>query len=224
MARRIAPGGYKFHVLNRAIVGTQLFERPDDYRAFERLLAEACERFGMRLLAYCLMPNHWHLVPWPREDGDLAEFMHWLCTTHARRWRLVRGSKGRGYLYQGRYKSFPVESGDYFITLCRYVERNALAAGLVQRAQDWRFGSLWRRLHPDVVTGVPTLCEWPGGEPEGWVDYVNEPRTQKELAAIKLSLKNGRPFGSRPWQLTTAKELDLESTLRDRGRPRKHGK
>lgn len=221
MVRRIAPGGYIFHVLNRAIDGTRLFERPADYRAFELLLTEACQRVPMRVLAYCLMPNHWHLVLWPREDDDLSKFMHWLCTTHARRWRWVRASKGRGYLYQGRYKSFPVETGEYFITLCRYVERNALTAGLVERAEDWRFGSLWRRLHPDVTTGVPCLCEWPGGEPEGWVAIVNEPRTRKEVAAIKRSLKNGRPLGSPAWQLTTAKELDLESTLRDRGRPPK---
>ena len=221
MKRRIAPGGYIYHVFNRAIAKTRLFEGPDDYRAFERLLADACARFGMRLLSYNLMPNHWHLVLWPCGDGDLPRFMHWLCTTHARRWRLAHKSKGRGCVYQSRYKSFPVETGRYFIALCRYVERNALAAGLVQRAEYWRFGSLWRRMHPHFTTDVPPLCDWPGGRSDTWVEFVNEPRTKKELAAISPSLTKGRPFGSPAWQQSTAKELELESTLRRRGRPRK---
>lgn len=219
--RRIAPGGHIFHVINRAIAGGFLFATPDDYRAFERALAEACERIPMRILAYCLMPNHWHLVLQPFKDGDLGRFMHWLTTTHARRWRELRGSAGRGHIYQGTYRSFPVEAGEHLIIVCRYVERNALTAGLVDRAELWRWCSLWRGLHPDVTEGVPPLAGWPIERPRDWIVIINQPETDKELAAFRRSIEKDRPFGSIAWQENVAKELGLEATFRGQGRPRK---
>ena len=221
MPRRWAPAGYVYHIFNRAVPGVLLFERPEDYFAFERILEEACERIPMRILAYCLMPNHWHLVLQPYKDGDLAKFMHWLTTTHAHRWRQARNNTGRGHVYQGPYKSIPVETSLYLVILFRYVERNALTANLVERAEDWRWCSLWRRLHPHVVDGVPPLSLWPGGRPEQWTDFVNESQTEKEIAALKVALARGQPFGSSVWREETSKALGLQSTLRQRGRPRK---
>jgi hypothetical protein len=88
----------------------------------------------MRLLAYCLMPNHFHLLVWPRADGDLSQFLRWLTVTHTQRWHAHHRTAGTGHLYQGRFKSFPVQSDEHFLTVCRYVERNALRANLVGRA------------------------------------------------------------------------------------------
>ena len=110
-----------------------IFEKPEDYDAFERVLEEAVERTEMRLLAYCVMPNHWHLVVWPREDGELSRFTGWLTLTHTQRWHAHRHTTGSGHLYQGRFKSFPVQDDEHFLTVCRYVERNALRANLVER-------------------------------------------------------------------------------------------
>jgi putative transposase len=145
---RAATGGIVYHVLNRAAGRRQLlFRKPADYLAFERVLAEACRRFpGVRVLAYCLMPTHWHLVPWPRRDGELSDFVRWLSVTHAQRDHAHRKAAGTGPLYQGRFKSFPVRRDDaHLLTVCRYVERNALRRGLVRRAQDWPWCSLARR-------------------------------------------------------------------------------
>ena len=97
----------------------------------------------MRVLSWCLMPNHWHLVLWPREDGQLSRFMLRLCTAHVRRHFAHYQTSCGGHLYQGRFKSFPVQDDFHFLTVCRYVEANALRANLVGRAQDWRWGSLW---------------------------------------------------------------------------------
>jgi putative transposase len=110
-----------------------LFRKDDDYAAFEQVLAEAVERTETRLLAYCVMPNHWHLVVWPRLDGELSRFVGWLTLTHTQRWRAHRGTTGAGHVYQGRFKSFPVEQDEHFFTVARYVERNALRAGLVRK-------------------------------------------------------------------------------------------
>src|SRR5438309_1941517 len=129
---RTALGGYVYHMLNRANGRLPIFHKNGDYDAFERILGEALEHVpGMRLLAYCLMPNHWHLVVWPRRDGELSDFGHWLTLTHTQRWHAHYRDVGTGHLYQGRFKSFPVGQAEHFLGLCRYVERNAVRAGLV---------------------------------------------------------------------------------------------
>ena len=128
---RAAAGGYVYHVLNRANARMRIFEDDDDYRAFERVLAEAVERTETRLLAYCVMPNHWHLVLWPRHDGELTNFLRWMTHTHTMRWHAHHRTAGTGHVYQGRFKSFPVQTDEYLFSLLRYVERNALRAGLV---------------------------------------------------------------------------------------------
>ncbi|MEX0712996.1 MAG: transposase [Pirellulales bacterium] len=217
---RIAPGGMVFHVLNRANARHRIFEHADDYSAFERAMSDTAERTAMRILSYCIMPNHWHMVLWPRRKGDLGAFMQRLTTTHVRRWHLYRDSVGMGHLYQGTYKSFPVEQDEHLLAVFRYVERNALRAELVDRAERWRWCSLWRSRHPAHTDGPP-LCAWPIPQPRDWLRRVNLALTERELEAIRLSATRGRPFGTPEWQKKTAKRLGLESTFRQRGRPGK---
>jgi putative transposase len=138
---RVAPGGLVFHVLNRGVARMQLFEKPADYQAFEQVLRETLDESSMRICAYTVMPNHWHLLLWPECDGELARFMQRLTITHVRRWQQHRGYAGLGHVYQGRYKSFPVESDEHFWVVARYVERNAQRANLVLRAEEWRWSS-----------------------------------------------------------------------------------
>ena len=217
---RIATGGLVYHVLNRRVGRLPLFDTNQDYVAFERVLEEAVARTGIRLLAYCVMPNHWHLLLWPRNDEDLSESLHWLTVTHTQRWHAAHRTAGTGPLYQGRFKSFPVQTDAHFLTVARYVERNALRANLVRRAENWQWGSLWRHSRADTnARGL--LSDWPIPRPRLWQDHVNRPETPQELEGLRRSTQRGRPFGSEPWQIRTAKRLSLESTLRPRGRPRK---
>src|SRR5687768_12541946 len=141
---RTAPGGFVYHVLNRAHNKRRIFHQDRDYLLFERVLGEIQERVPMRILAWCLMPNHWHLLLWPLQDGDLSKYMHLVTLTHTQRLHACRGSAGNGQIYQGRFKSFVVQNDAHFLTVSRYVEANALTAKLVRRAEDWRWGSLWR--------------------------------------------------------------------------------
>jgi REP-associated tyrosine transposase len=142
-SRRQTPGGYVYHALNRAVVRLPLFKKDRDYEAFFRVLDEALDRHPIRILGYCVMPNHWHLVLWPKRDDDMTAFLRWLTHTHTMRWHAHYHTVGTGHLYQGRFKSFPVEQDDHLYTLLRYVERNALRAGLVRRAEDWHWSSLF---------------------------------------------------------------------------------
>jgi putative transposase len=113
---RAATGGLVYHVLNRANARLPIFEKSADFEAFERVLNEAHERLPMRILSFCLMPNHWHFVFWPKEDRDLSNFVGWLTLTHTQRWHANRASAGTGHLYQGRFKSFPVQTDEHFLT------------------------------------------------------------------------------------------------------------
>lgn len=217
---RTTPGGLAYHVLNRANARMRLFEDAGDYAAFERVMGQACQRMPIRILAYCLMPNHWHLVLWPRHDGDLSRFVGWMTLTHTQRWHAHQHSTGAGHVYQGRFKSFVVQADEYLLTVCRYVERNALRAKLVDRAEDWQWGSLWRRQFGDV-TAKGLLSDWPVERPRNWVAGVNSPEADGELDALRRSVNRGQPFGSEPWVARTVERFGLTSTLRPRGRPRK---
>ncbi len=217
---RVASGGWVYHVLNRAVAGLPLFRKEADYAAFERVLLEAYERHPTRILAWCLMKTHWHFVIWPRKDGELTALMRWLSHTHVMRWHVAHGTVGTGSLYQGRFKSFPVQRDDHFLTVCRYVERNALTAGVVDRAEDWRWGSLWARRHGEPPLRA-LLSEWPVDRPRNWVAAVNRNSSAKESERVRVSIKRNRPFGGDSWQAQTAARLGLASSLRAEGRPRK---
>jgi putative transposase len=218
---RVALGGYAYHMLNRANGRLAIFRKEADYAAFEQILEEALDHVpAMRLLSYCLMPNHWHLVVWPRADGELSDFGHWLTLTHTQRWHAQHRDVGTGHLYQGRFKSFAIEADEHLLTVCRYVERNALRAGLVERAQDWRWSSLWRRQQKATDLGA-LLSAWPVAMPRNWAGLVNRPQTEAELAAVRTSVQRGRPYGDAAWTERTARKMGLESTCRPRGRPAK---
>ena len=160
----------------------------------------------MRICAYAVMPNHWHLLLWPECDGELAAFMQRLTITHVRRWQEHRGHAGLGHVYQGRYKSFPVESDEHFWVVARYVERNALRANLVLRAEEWRWSSLWQRCHP---TGEERslLAAWPIDIPANWLERVNQTDDAQELEASPeratrpplLASRNGRRKSRNVW-------------------------
>ncbi|MBI1830668.1 MAG: transposase [Planctomycetes bacterium] len=218
---RVAPGGFVYHALNRAVARLPLFQKDEDYRAFERVLVEAMAKHPTRVLAYCLMPNHWHFVLWPEGDQDMTAFLRWLTHTHTQRWHAHYDTAGTGHLYQGRYKAFPVQEDEHFYTLIRYVERNALRAGLVKRAEEWAWCSLAHRIQGDDDPIGKLLHPWPLPTPADWLKRVNRVETQAELEALHGSVQRSRPFGSAVWQQRTAKQLGLESTLRNQGRPRK---
>ena len=221
MARRprTSIGGLCYHVLNRGNGRSEVFHKDRDYAAFLKLLDGANDRVPMRLLSYCLMPNHFHLVLWPRHDGDMSRWMHWLTTAHVRRYH--RHYQSSGHVWQGRYKSFPIQEDDHLLTVMRYVERNPVRAKTIpiRKAQRWPWSSIGR-----LPKGVdrPPLDAGPVVRGDDWLRWVNEPQTESELKALRQSISRGRPFGSESWQADTAVRLGLESTLRPRGRPWKN--
>ena len=216
---RQRPGGFVYHVLNRGNGRDTIFQTAGDYAAFESILAEGLARMPMRLIAYCLMPNHWHLLLWPHNDGDLSTYMHWVTSTHAQRWLAAKDAVGAGHLYQGRFKSFPVQGQYYYLTVLRYIEGNPLRAGLVRSSADWLWSSL--SLRRGIPRGKLSLSVGPMELPRNWPQTVDATLRPKDAEALERSLRRGAPFGDEAWAVSTAKAMGLSSSLRPRGRPKK---
>jgi putative transposase len=213
---RASQANYCYHVLNRGNARAQVFHKPDDYRSFVELIEAACRRRPMRVIGYCLMPNHFHLVLWPLGDGDLGTWMQWLMTSHVRRYH--RHYHSSGHVWQGRFKAFPIEEDDHLRMVLRYVERNPLRAGLVGRAEDWA----WSSLRASAIAAPAWLDPGPAPRGEGWAEEVNRiAPSEGELERLRRSVDRGTPFGSEAWVARAADVLGLESTMRARGRPRK---
>lgn len=185
VARNIV-GDQVYHVINRANERRTLFRDAEEYRLFEFLLSEAVTDTEMRLLAYVIMPNHWHLLLYPRDGVSMSTFMKWLTTTHAARVRHGTETVGVGHVYQGRYKSFLVDRDDYALTVVRYIERNPVRAGLVTQATDWKWGSAYRRIYgtkkeksiladgPMELPSIGKYAQWLKDEDEDALGIIRE--------------------------------------------------
>jgi putative transposase len=172
------------HVINRSAHKGRLFERSNDYRDFLRILREGLDRYPVRIVAYCLMSNHWHLVVAPVGSAVLSRLMHWVTTTHAVRFRKKRSARGLGPVYQGRFKSHPVDGLGHLLDVIRWVERNALAANLVSSAEDWPWGSLAdrQRSTPALpLEGASFLSS------RAWIEQVNASHSLDEVRLCDLA-------------------------------------
>jgi putative transposase len=201
------------HVINRGSTRARLFHNARDYEAFVALLAEAVERFDVPLISYCVMPNHWHLVAGTLTTAELSRSMQWLTGTHAARWSRAHARPGPGPVYQGRFKSIPVEGGVSLGRVCRYVERNALEAKLARRAEQWIWCSASQRLRAEQR---PRLLALPFLATADWAASLNLGARDPEVAE---AIRQSRPFGDREWASARLKLMGL-SPSGTRGRPK----
>ena len=143
--KRICPAGEVFHVLNRAVARLPMFEKPADYDAFLRVLDETWRLVPLPIFAMAAMPNHWHFIVRPTTDDQVSEFFRRLSVMHTMRYHAHYQTSGTGHLYQGRFKSFPIQSDEHLLIAMRYVERNPVRANFVELAEDWQWGSAYAR-------------------------------------------------------------------------------
>lgn len=209
--------GLIYHIINRGNGRQQVFHTEGDYRAFVDLMAEAKERHPVKVFAWCIMPNHFHLLVSPERADDLSRWMQWFMTSHVRRYH--RFHKSSGHIWQGRYKSFIVQEDKHLLTAVRYIEGNPVRAHLVQSAKEWSWSSHIGRTANDESIVDDLQIELP----VDWTNYVDQTLTDCELERIRNSMQRQTPFGSPPWQMRICRELGLESTLKPKGRPRKWG-
>jgi len=218
--KRVCPAGEVFHVLNRSVARLTIFENPEDYDAFMRVIVETWQQIPLPIFAMVVMPNHWHFVVKPTDDQQVTEFFRRLTVKHTMRWHAHYKTGGTGHLYQGRFKSFPIQSDNHLLAAMRYVERNPLRANFVEKAEEWKWGTAAvRRLKTMDRTWLAPASEMT--LPRQWRSFVNKPQTETEVAALRKSVVRGTPFGETDWVHNTAVRLSLETTTRPRGRPKK---
>lgn len=175
-------GDAVLHVVNRGNDRRQLFASDRDYATFIGLMAWAQSRADLRLVAYTLMPNHWHLVVWPRRVAELSQFMRDVTGAHAAILRTESGTRGGGHVYQDRYHAFVIDSDPRYYRTLRYVEANPVRAGLVARAQQWRWSSLQERLWERRLIADGPLPLPPPGQ---WAEVVNAALAPEDMTAIR---------------------------------------
>jgi putative transposase len=202
--------GHAYHVLNRGNGGAVVFHKDGDYTALLDLLATAKAKHPVKVLGFCLMPNHFHLVVQPATAAALSSFMQWWMTSHVRRYH--QHYRSHGHVWQGRFKSFPIQQDSHLLTVLRYVLRNPVRAGLVEQAVQWPWSSL--RL-PHLADAAPVPL------PEEGTSWIDQPLVAHELTTLRTCVNRQQPFGTPEWQQRLATALGLESTLRPRGRPTK---
>jgi len=187
--RLILPGSVH-HIVNRGNDKKVIFPEPVDYGSFLALLREARERFNVKLYAYCLMPNHFHLVVWVANLAAISAYMHFVQCLHACDLRRCDRSRGHGHIFQRRYWNKPVEGNGYLMTVMKYVEANPVRAGLTDWAHKWEWSSMW-----DRVTGERDLLHpSPISLPDDWPTVVTVPLQTPDLERIRRPLKRGRPI------------------------------
>jgi putative transposase len=203
--------GLAYHVLNRGNGRATIFHKDADYRAFCDLLVAAKQKFPVSLLGFCVLPNHFHLVLQPETPSALSGFMQWWLTSHVRRYH--RHYHSSGHVWQGRFKSFPIQTDAHLLTVLRYVLLNPVRANLVTRAERWPWSSLNPAYPPDP---------WPVEAPVDWaLRWLATPLPDEDLNQIRTCVNRQAPYGASDWVTQTASALGLHATLRPRGRPPK---
>lgn len=216
---RISPDGFVQHVLNRGDHRETLFHKTADFAAFLRVLTAAGLKVPMRILAYCIMRNHFHLLLWPYKGSDLSAYMQVVMNVHIQRYRQHYPPSSNGHIYQGRYRNVLVQDGAAVRRVARYIEANPLAAGVVRRAEDYRWSSLSPHAsdpdRPEVYAGPDAIART-----SDWIEFVNAPVSYELTAQIQRSVRRGTPFGDEAWVQRVVAQHGLAHTLREPGRPR----
>ena len=215
--KRIEKGMMLYHVSNHTWKHLRVFGSKANRQLFVEAMSQVQQRVPVRIVSYCILKDHWHILLWMNRVPRLSEFMKRLLVMHSQRWHSIHNSLGGGTLYTGRYKSFPVQKS-HCCSVMRFIESHPVRSGEVDNPLDWEFGSYFCRYEdtpPLELSQPPNACG------SNYRQLVKRGSPQKDLAAIRNSIKRGAPYGDPAWVARTAKALELESTLRRRGRPSK---
>jgi putative transposase len=215
-----------YHVINRGNNRQDVFHKAADFQAFLDALADLKDRKPFELYGYCLLNNHFHLLVRPT-GASISRIMQSLLVSHTQRYHRHYGSGG--HVWQGRFKSPVIQNDEHLLTVLRYIEANPIRAKLVKRAGDYRWTSYRAHGLSEACELIDPLITYDELSPlakvrqRKWTQMVHEPFEDPTLAAIRRSAATGLPYGDAAWVKRLARRLDLDLTIRPRGRPRKEG-
>ena len=216
--------GLIYHVINRGNNRQDVFRKEADFEAFLKALGELKQRKPFELYGYCLLNNHFHLLVRPL-DASISRIMQSLLVSHTQRYH--KHYRSGGHVWQGRFKSPVIQNDEHLLTVLRYIEANPLRAKTVRRAERYRWSSY--RAHGlgeadellDSLSVYEQLSPYAAVRRRVWERKVHLPIEEQRLAAIRRSSATGLPYGDENCVQELAKRLNLDLTIRPRGRPRK---
>lgn len=227
MPRPLRPieDGLIYHVINRGNNRQDVFRKQGDFEAFLTALGDLKERKPFALYGYCLLNNHFHLLLRPLAGTSISRIMQSLLVSHTERYH--KHHRSSGHVWQGRFKSPVIQNDEHLLTVLRYIEANPLRARIVTRADDYPWSSY--RTHGlgeannllDRLITYEQLSPYAAVRERKWAEKVHQPLPESTLASIRRSNATGLPYGSPQWVGRLAQKLDLDLTIRPRGRPRK---
>lgn len=213
--RRMFSVSQPCHCVNRGQDGRKLFLEDTHYQHFIDLMKEGKRRYPIRIFAYCLLVNHFHLLISPIEPNAVSAYMQWVQGRYGFDLRYDDHSLGQGHVFQRRFWSEAIGFGPFhFVNVQRYIEANPVAARLVQRAEQWKWSSLWER----ETNGRALLDPSPLLLPDDWLEQVNRPQFPIESPPGGSSPREG----SDPIQIGAecGKGSDPSTLRKRRGRTR----
>jgi len=217
MARVVVPG-FPHHIIQRGNRRQKVFFREEDYEEYLRLLDRYSSRFETDILAYCLMPNHIHLIATPREEGNLARAIGETRRDYTR--YINFREEWRGYLWQGRFSSYILD-GPYVLTATRYIFYNPVKAKLTKKPWDYRWAST--RFHMKIehqpLVKDNLLQDLIGD----WKQFLTAATPDdKDSRLLQLHERTGRPLGDVTFIEKLESLLGIELKKKRAGRKRKN--
>jgi len=217
--------GFVYHAINRGNNRGPVFLDADDHKSFLEALDRTRQRYPFRLYGYCLMSNHFHLLLKPGEGQSISRILQSVSVAHT--WRYHKRHSSSGHVWQGRFKSPVIQDGAHMITVLKYIEANPLRARIVDDLSAYPWSS-----YPAHAYGRPDplLDRLPEYESLGhtaserqiqWRRRLESLQSESELAALRDSVKSGKPIGDPDWVRSHAHSLGIELNPRPRGRPKK---
>lgn len=187
---KCARDGTVFHICNRGVLKKPIFLDEFDYNICEEILGESAEKYGVPLYAYCLMPNHWHLLVEAPTGKTLIRMLQRFTSTHARTLRRKQENQGTGAVYQSRYRAHAVQKNESFLRVQKYIEQNPVKAGLCQTPKDWRWSSAGEKTRQLEISQAKLSTPLPRStdQDESW--HIR----------IESALYGQRPLGDLAWQ------------------------
>lgn len=225
MPRPLRPiaDGLVYHVINRGNNRQNVFRKQSDFEAFLQALADLKARKPFELYGYCLMNNHFHLLLRPT-GATISRIVQSLLVSHTQRYH--KHYRSGGHVWQGRFKSPVIQSDEHLLNVLRYIEANPLRAELITCCDDYHWSSY--HVHGlgianelvDPLILYEELSPYPVVRQRRWAEKVHLPMDERTLAAVRRSSSTGLPYGGDKWVKRLANCLNLDLTIRPRGRPR----
>lgn len=217
---RVVAQGYPHHITQRGNYRQKIFSSDTDREKYLSLTDTESKRYGLKILAYCLMPNHVHFIAVPENDDSMGKVFKYANMKYSQAYNKKIGTGG--HLFQGRFFSSVMDER-YVIACARYIERNPVRAKMVKTPCDWKWSSAKAHCGIDErdTFGVRALFDYADYPQKNWKKFIEEPDDAEEIKRIRSQTRRGRPLGENQFIRKLEKKLNRFLALKPRGRPKK---